>query len=253
MMTTYRILSYNIQTGIPTQNYRQYITRGWQHLLPSRLRDENMLALADLLSDFDFLALQEVDGGSFRSRFRAQGAWLAEHAGLPYYHLQRTRNFGPFAQHGNAILAKTPLHRVSLAPLPGNLPGRGVMLAELDPETVLVNTHLALNAQVQKQQLRYIFERIQHYPNRIVMGDFNTAPALLRNWLRELAPDMTLVSDQPTYPSWHPRTALDHILLSRTIALHDYTVMQHRFSDHLPVSAVIELPKRRSRQGVTSD
>lgn len=244
-MKTYRILSYNIQTGIPTQRFRQYFTRGWQHVLPSTLRDDNLLKIADLLAEFDFSALQEVDGGSFRSRFRAQGALLADHARLPYFHLQRTRNLGPFAQHGNAILARTPLHRISHSPLPGNLPGRGFMLAELDAETILVNTHLALNAKVQKQQLGHIFERIRRYPNRIVMGDFNASAAKLKQWLAELAPDMYLASEQPTYPSWRPRIALDHIILSRSIGLRDYTVMQHRYSDHLPVSATIELSPRQ--------
>ena len=31
-----RLLSFNIQVGISTERYRHYLTRGWQHLLPTR-------------------------------------------------------------------------------------------------------------------------------------------------------------------------------------------------------------------------
>lgn len=243
-MRTFRILSYNIQTGIKTSRFSQYFTRGWQHVLPSSSRQENLKSIGRMMADFDFCGIQEVDGGSFRSRFRSQSELLAEYAGLPYFHAQRTRNLGAFAQHGNAILSRTPLHRLTLSPLPGRIPGRGVMFAELDAETVLVNTHLALNQGEQYKQLKHIIERIAHYRYRIVLGDFNATSITIKSWLEQLAPDMALVSQAPTYPSWQPRVALDHIILSRSIAVHDYTVMQHHYSDHLPVCATIQLPSR---------
>ena len=35
-----RLLSFNIQVGISTERYRHYLTRGWQHLLPTRAGDQ---------------------------------------------------------------------------------------------------------------------------------------------------------------------------------------------------------------------
>lgn len=241
-MKQIRVLSFNIQTGIRTTAYHQYFTRGWQHLLPSKRRDQNLQDIAQLLTEYDIIGLQEVDGGSFRSRFRGQGEQLAAQAGLPFYHTQRTRNLGIVAQHGNAILCRSPMHRITNATLPGQLPGRGMMLAELDPDTILVNTHLALNAKVQANQLRHIVKLIDHYPHKIVMGDFNAPLARVRQWLSLMGSDLQVASGANTYPSWRPSVALDHILVSPSLRVEDYTILPYTYSDHLPVAATIGFP-----------
>lgn len=57
-----KLLSFNIQVGINTQRYHHYLTRGWQHLLPHARRQQTLAQIAQLISEFDVVALQEVDG-----------------------------------------------------------------------------------------------------------------------------------------------------------------------------------------------
>ena len=44
-----RLLSYNIQAGIDTRHYREYVTKGWKHLLPNRERLRNLNLIAEML------------------------------------------------------------------------------------------------------------------------------------------------------------------------------------------------------------
>jgi endonuclease/exonuclease/phosphatase family metal-dependent hydrolase len=46
----------------------------------------------------------------------------------------------------------------------------------------------------------------------------------------------------PTFPSWKPRRALDHILTSPAIQLDKMWALPQAFSDHLPLAAEIRLP-----------
>ena len=78
-----RLLSFNIQVGIHTQSYKHYLTRSWQHLLPSGKRSGHLDRIASVISDFDVVALQETDGGSLRSGFVNQVQYLAERAEFP--------------------------------------------------------------------------------------------------------------------------------------------------------------------------
>ena len=65
-LQTLRMLSFNIQVGITTQQYGHYLTRSWQHILPVASRQNNLDRIARLIHEYDFVALQEVDGGSIR-------------------------------------------------------------------------------------------------------------------------------------------------------------------------------------------
>ena len=67
--STLKLLSFNIQVGIDTNAYRQYFTKGWKHVLPHESRAKNLSRIADLVSAYDVVGLQEIDGGSIRSGF----------------------------------------------------------------------------------------------------------------------------------------------------------------------------------------
>ena len=101
-----RLLSFNVQVGINTQRYHHYLTRSWQHLLPHAGRANNLQRIADLLADFDLVALQEVDGGSLRSGYVNQVEYLAQQGAFPYWYQQLNRNLGRFAQHSNGVLSR---------------------------------------------------------------------------------------------------------------------------------------------------
>lgn len=65
--TRLRLLSYNIQVGIGAKRYRDYVTDSWKHVLPHAQIYNNLGHIARAISDFDIVALQEVDAGSLRT------------------------------------------------------------------------------------------------------------------------------------------------------------------------------------------
>lgn len=245
-----RLLSFNIQVGINTARYRHYLTRSWQHLLPSAARADNLQRIGELLGDYDLVALQEVDGGSLRSGYLNQVEHLASLAGFPYWYQQLNRNLGPLAQHSNGVLSRICPDRVEKHALPGPR-GRGAMLLEFGqgPQALaVVVMHLALGARVRARQLSYIRELVSGYRHQVLMGDMNThATDLLEHSpLRHMG--LVAPQVQATFPSWHPQKCLDHILLSPSLALEKVEVLPLSISDHLPVAVEIRLPSdvRRS-------
>ena len=241
-----RLLTFNIQVGIATGAYHHYITRGWQHVLPNRKRRGNLDRIAALLRYYDVVALQECDGGSLRSGFVNQVQYLAERGDFPYWCQQLNRNFGRFAQHSNGILSRyRPLH-VEEHRLPALIPGRGAIVAYYgNPEDplVLVLMHLSLSKSAQNRQLAYIRDLIAPHQHVVLMGDMNAhADQLLgHSPLREA--DLVPLPDSAfSFPSWRPGKALDHILVSPSLDVHDARVVSYPVSDHLPISMEIELP-----------
>ncbi len=240
-----RLLTYNIQGGITTKRYREYLTKGWRQLLPHRERQDNLNRIANILHQYDIVGLQEVDSGSLRSGFIDQTEYLAHRAGFPYWYKQVNRRLGKFAQHSNGLLSKMQPSWVSEYKLPG-LPGRGVMVIEFESSQEILAIcvlHLALSRRARSRQLTYLSELVGHYQHLIVMGDFNCNSEAhefqaLTNSTQLKSPSAELKS----FPSWRPSRMLDHILASPSLSFEHARVLDHLHSDHLPVSVDILLP-----------
>lgn len=242
--TTLRLLSYNIQAGIGAGRYRDYLTGSWRHVLPDRRTLANLDAIARLLRRYDLVGLQEVDGGSLRSAFLDQARYLAHRAGLPWWRLQTTRRVGQVSHHANALLARMRPAAVEEHRLPGA--GRGALCARFGPggEALAVwVVHLSLGRRARHRQLAYLAERVGGVPHVVVMGDFNCTLAspelgrfLAATGLRPAAPA------QPTFPSWSPVRAIDHVLVGGALAVREAAVLPHRHSDHRPLAVTLELP-----------
>lgn len=252
---TIRLLTFNIQVGISTSAYRHYVTRSWQHFLPHARRNDNLIKIADLLSQYDVVALQEVDGGSLRSGFVNQVEFLAEKAEFPYWFQQLNRNFGPLAQHSNGLLSRYRPFSVEEYPLPALIPGRGVIIAKYgyeDDPIVLVILHLSLSNAAQKTQLSFVKKLIDKYRHIVLMGDLNThaEKVLQHGCLREL--DLVpLPGVSHTFPSWRPQKDLDHILVSRSLDVRRANVLSFPVSDHLPIELEFSLPKSYAKRRST--
>lgn len=239
-----RLLSFNIQVGIRTSAYHQYLTRCWKHLLPHREREGNLQAVGNLLDPYDLVALQEVDGGSLRTRHVNQVEQLALQARFPYWYQQLNRNLAPFARHSNGLLSRIPLSRLEDHPLPGPA-GRRAMLLRIGQgrdAVAVVMMHLALGSRTRNLQLAYVRELLQDYRHFVLMGDLNTQPdeLLNRSPLRGLA--LHAAQQAATFPSWKPSRCLDHILLSDTLQSQGARVLPYAVSDHLPVATELILP-----------
>lgn len=239
------LLSFNIQVGIQTGAYHHYLTKSWQHFWPHKARQQNLRRIADILKPFDIVALQEADGGSWRSNFINQVEHLAEHAQFPHWYQQTNRDIKPIAKHSNGLLSRIQPADIQLHKLPGLLPGRGAMVMQIghkDPLFIVV-LHLALGKNTQAQQLGYVRDLLEDANHVIIMGDLNNhADHLLSQ--TPLA-HVQLQSVSPllhTFPSWAPQKGLDHILVSESLNIDKVAVLDAAISDHLPIAMQVTLP-----------
>ncbi len=240
-----RLLSFNIQVGINTGQYRHYLTRGWQHVLPNSHRAHNLWRIGRVLQDYDLVALQEVDGGSLRSGFVNQVEHLAQVGEFPLWYQQLNRNLGRIAQHGNGLLTRVQPCSIEDHPLPGILPGRGAIAMRFGQPghgLVVIMLHLALGARGRVQQLHYVRELIGDYRNVVLMGDMNAHADELVNHPAMSDIQLQAPHEHATFPSWRPQRCIDHILHSQSLQVESVRVLDLPISDHLPVALELRLP-----------
>jgi len=240
-----RLLTFNIQVGIKTTKYRHYVTKGWKHLLPHESRIVNLRRIADLVRDYDLVALQEIDRGSLRSGFINQVEFIADRAQFPYWYTQLNRDLGPFAQQGNGVLSRIAPLDMEDHKLPGAIPGRGAILLRLPYGSEIVSLvllHLSLGERSRQLQLEYVRRLIDAEEHVVVMGDMNSHLSQLL-FDSPLADTNLVPADQvlPTYPAWRPALALDHVLVSPGLRIGSYQVLDCRLSDHRPIAVTVEL------------
>ncbi|MEM7001438.1 MAG: endonuclease/exonuclease/phosphatase family protein [Pseudomonadota bacterium] len=247
-----KLLSFNIQVGIRTSAFREYVTNGWKHLLPHENRHHNLRRVAEVVSDYDVVALQEVDSGSLRSDYVNQVEFLARQAEFPFWYAQTNRALGPLAQHGNGLLTRLQPSGLEDHKLPGAIPGRGAMIVRIPyagDELVVVMLHLSLGERSRRRQLSYIAEQIQHERQVVVMGDMNMPLHTLLDSSPLAAMGLqTATAPQATYPAWQPTVALDHVLVSDNLQVQDFKVLGAQISDHLPVAVEVAARTRPSLQ-----
>jgi endonuclease/exonuclease/phosphatase family metal-dependent hydrolase len=241
-----RVLSANIQAGSSTRRYSDYVTRSWSHALPAGNKRGSLDTIALLAGEHDIVGLQEADPGSLRSGFTNQTHYLAERAGFDYWTHQPNRNVARVAGSANGLLSRLEPVEVSDHSLPGRISGRGVLLARFgdgkEGLTVAV-AHLSLGATSRRAQLAFIAELLSDHPHAVLMGDFNCVPDtpemdVLYKHTRLRPPAFSV----PTFPSWRPMRAIDHILVSEDMATADARAMPAANSDHLALAMNIDVP-----------
>jgi endonuclease/exonuclease/phosphatase family metal-dependent hydrolase len=241
-----RLLSYNIQVGIATGAYHQYLTGAWRHFIPHPGRLINLDRIAQLASEYDIVALQEVDMGSLRGQFVNQVGYLAEKAKFPFWHAQINRNLGRIAQYGNGLMSRFMPCEIDEHKLPGLIPGRGAMVVrygQKEHALIIVVIHLALSRRARTLQFGYLSELIREYKHVIVMGDMNCRSASLM--MADLVKETHLqepLHGLNTFPSWRPIRNIDHILVSPSLQVNKAQVLKHTFSDHLPLAMDVAIP-----------
>jgi len=242
-----RLLSYNIQIGITTRRYRQYLTHSWKHVLHHPQRFNNLDRIAQLMSEYDLVGVQEADAGSARSGFVNITEYLANAGGFPYWDDQTNRRIGQFAKHSLGVLSRYKPSGITEHKLPGRLPGRGAMAVRFgdgEESLVVLIVHLALSRRGRLSQLDYLGDLINDYRHVVLMGDMNC---------RSDSEEMELLVNKPlmseplhglhTFPSWRPKRNIDHILVTPTVEVGRAEVLNYPLSDHLPISMEVVLPE----------
>lgn len=240
-----KVLSFNIQAGARTGRYHQYLTRSWQHVLPTG-KQRQLTGIAELARGYDLVGLQEADSGSLRSGFLDQAEWLAEAAGFPHYTHVANRQLGRLASSGNSLLSRLPPLAAENHALPG-LKGRGVLLVRFGEGAGALHVaiaHLALTAVARRRQFDFLCDLLIGRGRVVLMGDFNCTPAApeFREFLARSGLNVTNAAATPTFPSWRPRHEIDHVLVSPGIEVLDFRILAPADSDHLPVAAELRLP-----------
>lgn len=219
-----------------------------------RRRDPERILAVLREVDADVVALQEADR-RFGERTSVLPPRMIED--LSDYRPVRLSPGGLRGQslgwHGNALLVKRAIKvaDASVVPLP-TLEPRGAIRADLIVEgrhVRVVGMHLDLSGIRRRQQVRAILSHIDacdgDHP-AVLMGDLNEW-AQHGGCLREFsAPCWRVLSPGRSFPSRQPLATLDRIVLSPEWKLVEarvhHSALAARGSDHLPVTARVELP-----------
>ena len=246
-----KLLSANIQAGSSTRRYTDYAMRSWSHVLPAGNKRGSLDAIAQLAGQHDIVGLQESDPGSLRSGFTNQTHYLAQRGGFAYWSHQPNRSVGGVASSANGLLSKLEPVEVHDHPLPGRVRGRGVLLAQFgdgDHGLAVAVAHLSLGAGSRASQISFIAELLHDHPHAILMGDFNCdpdRPEMQSLYKRtRLQPPALCV---PTFPSWQPKRAIDHILVTGDLQVANMEALAAAYSDHLALAAEIDVPEHALR------
>lgn len=238
-----RLLSFNIHVGLGSRHPVHYLTRAWRHALPGPGARAHLDRIAEVVQGYDFVAVQEADAGSLRTRQVNLLEYLARRAGYPHWGHSITRNLPPFARHSLGYLSRFEPKAVNEHLLPSAIPGRRAMTIDLGATAGglrLMVTHLSLGRGSRQRQLDYLSAQVPTQGPVVLLGDLNCEPEFLRSheglrrsglWLPETTP--------ATYPSWKPRQRIDHVMTSSHVDIHRVDVLPDVLSDHLPLAVEI--------------
>jgi endonuclease/exonuclease/phosphatase family metal-dependent hydrolase len=241
-----RLLSYNIHVGTRPEHYGHYVTRAWRHALPGPGMHGTLDAIAELMQQYDFVAVQEADAGSLRTRFVNQLEYLAKRAGFAHMGHVVTRDLRPIARHALGYLSRLPPTRLHEHVLPTRIPGRRALSVHLGPEAGGLNlliAHLSLGRPDRHRQLDYLAQLVSRSSPTVLLGDLNCEAEALREHGALTRQGIWIPRTTPvTFPSWRPRWSLDHILTTPHVSVHRVESLPHLFSDHLPIHAEVSVP-----------
>jgi endonuclease/exonuclease/phosphatase family metal-dependent hydrolase len=204
--------------------------------------------------DPDIVALQEVDCRTYRDRAPKQhGKDFATELGFRTGMIPAYGKTIPYAggYYGIAILSKYPLAKVERIYLPKTTNGkeqRAVLVADVEYREgeyiTFASTHLDYTNTAERQvQVGKLNEVLAAKNNPVIVaGDFNARPDS-----KEISEGMrawkTASNLEPTVPANAPRHTIDYIFCypkDKWISI-DAITYKVQLSDHLPVSAVVEL------------
>lgn len=211
-------------------------------------------AFAKVIKDFnsDVVGMNEVHDKGSHKDYDEQAEILGKKIGYNYYFAKATELDGgnPF---GNAMLSRLPIKECVTIPIPdpdpkgydGYYETRCVlkMVTATEPEVTFLITHFGLNPDEQENAVKVILENIPE-KRCVFMGDLNVRhDDKMLDPIRAVLKDTSDFSEtlQLTFPSDKPNRKIDYIFVSDDIKVNSFKSEPIVLSDHLPVSAEIEV------------
>lgn len=237
-----KLLTWNIQAGIGTSRYRDYLLRAHLQLVHAPSKTTALHNIAREIAPYDVVCLQEVDLGGRRAGYRSQVDDIAALSGHAHVAVQENRRIPGVSRHGNAILSRWPMSDVRDLKLPGRIGGRGCLVADVRGKRTLTIAclHLSLGEADQGLQLASIARALSDAPAWVALGDFNCGArsAPLDAFCRTTGAQLQRPAP-PTFPAWRPSRDYDHIVVGSDLSVMHYQCEPATFSDHRPVSALV--------------
>jgi endonuclease/exonuclease/phosphatase family metal-dependent hydrolase len=189
--------------------------------------------------------LQEVDCCNPRSLFFNQAHKLGRLLGM-YAIFGPNVRWGCLARLGNAVMSTCPIVSYRNYPLPSAGEKRGLLRAEIvvhDRPVLFYTTHLGLSQEERLRQVDTIMSIISADEVPLVLtGDFNAQPSTAEmQMMQDLLIPAGPAGAGLTFPANFPKYEIDYIFVSKHWAVRDAGVHDSRASDHLPLTAVLEL------------
>ena len=232
-----RVASYNIHKAVGVDGKRD----------PERI----IAVLREI--DADVIALQEADRRFGQREAVLPRALLDDTRWHVVPVARRPRSMG---WHGNAILARRGLEIDHSEPLDlPTLEPRGAVRTDMLVEgrrVRIIGTHLDLSGLRRRDQIRAMLRHCDDCGHNaqatVVLGDFNQW-GRTRGAMGEFGDGWTDLLPGASFPSRRPLAPLDRIVISGSWSCAEgarvhHSVLATQASDHLPVFADLELPKK---------
>tara|TARA_Y100000310_G_C20699863_1_gene828701 strand:- start:1840 stop:2589 length:750 start_codon:yes stop_codon:yes gene_type:complete len=246
-----RFVLYNIEYGEGFTGHWYNYLAFWKTLQSSNTQD-----LTKFLKQLhpDILGIIEIDAGSMRTHHHS----MIEHfkKSLKLKHVTAKEKYKPhslisslpiFKKQFNALLTHYPSSNPDYLYLKNGVK-RLVIKSTINtptPITVFL-VHLSLTKHSREHQIEELEKMLEETkPPMIVAGDFNTfyAPGELFGLMKHL--NLKKADDDgKTFPSFNPKKALDHILVSKEIKVKKISIPRIQLSDHRPVIMDFEVQKK---------
>jgi endonuclease/exonuclease/phosphatase family metal-dependent hydrolase len=216
-----------------------------------RRRDPDRILAVLRELNADVIALQEVDL-RFGRRMSVLPLEAIHHTG--YRAVPLSMKPDSLGWHGNALLVRREIELIEAAPVPlPVLEPRGAIRADLRIEgrpLRVIGMHLDLSGLRRRHQVRSVIAHAgacaAPMPT-VMMGDMNEW-AMHGGCFREFGDSWQVLAPGRSFPSRMPIAALDRIIVSQDCKVVGTGVHRSALSavgsDHLPVYACLELPKK---------
>src|SRR3989338_8969885 len=246
-----KLVCYNIEYCEGMEGLWYQYFKFWRIFFPPKNLD---LQIVDSLKKIkpDILALVEVDIGSFRAK-KDEVIFFEENLGLNNYIEKIKYTFKGWTRlfhhvpilnkQANALISRYKFEKIKYHVFHEGTK-RMIIEASINcPRKItLLLAHFALNKKARSKQIEELIKIVNQIKNPVIlMGDFNTfnGTTEIKNLLKKTHLKDKYMLDKAalhlTQPTWHPSRRLDYILVSSSIKVKKYEVLDFPFSDHRPL------------------